>query len=218
MTSPAQLALMVTPLAGYLYLLAIWQAGRHPRVVAGSVDLWLLALGLGGVVLLGPFGRLLARTLFGQAGPLQWLLLTLVGLLVVGCLARRSLRRLVVYHVDSETLDMALRDILGPDRYTRTLSGYEDRTDACGIRVHHSPRWQAAVVEGFGQDPDSLIATLRSRLNERLRLAPPGTSNVSLLFFGLSALTMLIPLAGPLLTQPRTRAVLRVLLERLQGG
>src|ERR1700733_2690036 len=96
MTSPAQLALMVTPLAAYLYLLAIWQAGRHPRVVAGSVDLWLLALGLGGVVLLGPFGRLLARTLFGHAGPLQWLMLTLFGILVVGRLARGALRRLVI--------------------------------------------------------------------------------------------------------------------------
>jgi len=218
MTSPVQLALMVTPLAAYLYLLAIWQAGRHPRVVAGPVDLWLLALGLGGLVLIGPLGRIVAQTLFGRAGLLQWLLLTLVAILLVSRLARRSWRRLVIYHVDGETLDTALRDALGPDEFIRTLSGYEDRTHACGIRVHHSPRWQAAVVEGFGHDPDALIRALRPRLKERLRQAAAGPTGVSLLFFGLSALTMLVPLAGHLLTQPRTRAALRVLLERLHGG
>jgi hypothetical protein len=218
MTSPVQLALMVTPLAAYLYLLAIWQAGRHPRTVAGPFDLWLLALGLGGLVLVGPLGRLVAQTLFGRMGLSQWLLMTLVAILFVIRMARRSWRRLVIYHVDGDTLDAALRDSLGPDEYVRTLSGYEDRAHACGIRVHHSPRWQTAVVEGFGHDPDALIEALRPRLRARLRLANSKPTGVSLLFFGLSALTMLVPLAGHLLTQPRTRAALRALLERLHGG
>ena len=152
-------------------------------MVAGAVDLWLLALGLGGVVLIGPLGQLLARTLFGNARPVHWLFLIFAGLLVVARLARRSTRRLVIYHVDGDALDKALRDALEPDRFVRTLGGYEDRTRACGIHVHHSPRWQTAVVEGFGRDADALIRALRPRLNEQLRLAPAGTAHVSMVFF-----------------------------------
>jgi hypothetical protein len=218
MTSPVQLVLMVTPLAAYLYLVAIWQTGRHPRVVTGPVDLWLLALGVSGLVLAGPVGQLLVRTIFGRPGPLQWLVLGLVAFLVVGRLARRSSRRLVVYHVGAESLDAALRDCLGPDAFIQTVGGYESRTESCGIRVEHSPRWHSTVVDGFGQGADALIATLGPQLARRLRQAPAATPDVALLFFALPALTMLIPLAGHLLTQPRTRAVLRVLLQRLYGG
>jgi hypothetical protein len=141
-----------------------------------------------------------------------------MAILLVARLARRSWRRLVIYHVDRETLDTALLDALGPDDFIRTLSGYEDRTRSRGIHVHHSPRWQTAVVEGFGRDPDALIGALRPQLRDRLRLVQARPTGVSLLFFGLSALTMLVPLAGHLLFQPRTRAALRVLLERLHGG
>ncbi len=217
MTNPVVLALWVTPLAVYLYLVAVWHAGRHPRVVEGAVDLWLLALGLGGLLLFGPFGQLLARMLFRRPGPLHWVLLTLVGVLVVGRLARGSARRLVIYHVEGVALDAALSDALGSDRFVRTLSGYEDRAGGRGVRVDHSPRWQSAVVEGYGYDAGALIAALGPRLRERLNLVPAVTTEVALVFFGLSALTMLAPLAGHLLAQPRTRAALRVLLERLQG-
>src|ERR1700757_2301446 len=101
MTSPVQLALMVTPLAMYLYLLAVWQAGRHPRVVTGSRDVWLLAAGLGGLGLFGPLGQWLAGLISNNPRLLHRLLLALVGMLIVGRLARRSERRLVIYHVDA---------------------------------------------------------------------------------------------------------------------
>jgi hypothetical protein len=218
MTSPVQLALMVTPLAVYLYVLAVWQAGRHPRVVTGSRDVWLLALGLGGLVLFGPLGDWLEGLLSSSPRLLHRLLLALVATLAVARLALRSGTRLVIYHVDRATLHAALTDALGPERFSRTLGGYEEREGARGVRVEHSPRWQWAVVEGFGAGADGLIADLAPRLQERFRSVLCTPSEISLVFFGLSALTMLIPLAGHLLAQPRTRAALRVLLERLHGG
>src|SRR5437016_1562493 len=115
MTSPVQLVLMVAPLAGYLYLLAVWQAGRHPRVISGTTDVALLALGVGGLVLYGPFGQLLARRLFGHPGPVPWLILTLAALLVVSWLTRGASRRLVIYHVDATALERALGEALGPE-------------------------------------------------------------------------------------------------------
>jgi hypothetical protein len=218
MTNPVQLALMVTPLAVYLYLLAVWQAGRHPRVVTGSRDVWLLALGLGGLVLLGPLGDWLEGMLSSSPRLLHRALLALVATLVVSRLALRSGARLVIYHVDGATIHAALTESLGAERFSRTLGGYEDRAGALGVRVEHSPRWQWAVVDGFGAGADRLIADLEPKLRARFRNETATPSEVSLLFFALSALTMLIPLAGHLLTQPRTRAALRVLLERLHGG
>jgi hypothetical protein len=218
MTSPVQLALMVTPLAVYLYLLALWQAGRHPRVFSGGADVWFLALGLSGLVLFGPLGDWLAGLLSNSPRLLHRLLLALIAILVVSRAARRSNQRLVVYHVDAHTLHTALNDCLGPDRLIRTLGGYEDLAQPRGIRVEHSARWRWAAVEGFGSGAPALIAELAPRLRERLRREPTAPSEVSLVLFGLSALTMLIPLAGHLLAQPRARAALRVLLERLHGG
>jgi hypothetical protein len=218
MTNPVQLALMVTPLAVYLYLLAVWQAGRRPRVVTGSRDVWLLAMGLSGLVLFGPVGDWLAGLLSNSPRALHRLLLALVATLIVSRLARRSQRRLVIYHVDAANLHAALSAALGPERFTRTLGGYEDRAGAHGVRVEHSPRWQWAVVDAFGAEADRLVAALGPELRDRFRSVPSTPSEVSLLLFGLSALTMLIPLAVHLLAQPRTRAALRVLLERLHGG
>jgi hypothetical protein len=217
-TGPVQLLLMFAPLAGYLYLLAVWHAGRAPRVLSGALDVTLLGLGLGGLILFGPFGRLLARMLFGRPALVDWLILILAGLLFVSWLARRAARRLVVYHVDADALDAALRDLLGPYGFARTLDGYEERTHRRGVRVECSPRWQSAVLTAYGNDPSGWIRGFAPALRDRLRAAPPRNTAVAVILFGLSALTMLVPLTGYLLAQPRARAALRVLLQHLHGG
>jgi hypothetical protein len=218
MTSPVQLVLTVAPLAFYFYIVALLQAGRHPRVVAGALDVTLLTLGVGGLIIFGPFGHLLVGMLFGQPGPIPWLMLILGAILVVATLARRSTRRLVIYHIDAETLESVLPDALGPGPFVRTVDGFEDRTQARGVRVESSPRWQSAVIEAYGRNPNALIRELGPRLRDRLRGVPTRTSEVAVILFGLSALTMLVPLTGYLLAQPHARAALRVLLEHLKGG
>jgi hypothetical protein len=156
--------------------------------------------------------------LLGWPRWVQTLIVTLVGFLVARGLARRARRRLVIYHVDADALDAALRESLGPEPFTPTLDGYEDKERARGVRVERSPRWQTAVVEAFGRDPELLIAQLAPEFRARLRAHPARASGVSLILFSLSALTMVIPLTGYLLASPRTRAALRVLLQHLQGG
>src|SRR6266496_3436409 len=100
MTGQLPLSLAVAPLATYLFVLSLWHGGRHPRVVSGPADFALLAFGLGGLVVFG---------------------------LVATLLARRSLRRLTVYHVDPEALVRALRETLDqvPGHFVRTLRGFE---------------------------------------------------------------------------------------------
>jgi hypothetical protein len=218
MTGPLQLVVALVPLALYLYLLAIWQAGRRPRVLRGATDVVLLAAGVWGLILYGPFGQMLAQTLFGRPSPAHWRVLTLTSVLLVFCLARRAARRLVIYHLDAATFEPVLGDLLEAEQFHRTLHGYEDRARTRGLRVDVSPRWHWAVLEAYGSDPDGLIRELEPRLRDRLRDTTPRSTNVAVVFFGLSALTLLIPLVGLLLNQPHTRAALRAFLEHWRGG
>jgi len=218
MTRPLQPVLTYVPLAAYLYLLAIWQAGRSPRVVRGGTDVGLLALGVGGLALFGPFGRTLATILFREPTTLHWALLTLFAVLVVRLLARSDASKLVIYHVDADELEMALRDVFEPGTYSRTLEGYEDRAHGRGVRVESSARWQTAALVAYGRDPEGFVREIEPRVRGRLRSSRSRASDVPLVFFGLSALTMLVPLTSLLLTQPRARAALRALLEHLHGS
>jgi hypothetical protein len=150
----------------------------------------------------------------------QALGLIVVVALLVRWLTHDARRRLVVYHVDPGALDAALREALGPGPFTRTPYGYVSPDPAWAIHVKGSTRWQTVAVEAFGsgRDAETLIASLAPRLRERLGTQPARASGVSLVLFGLSALTMFIPVAGYLLASPRTRAALRGLLQHLQGG
>jgi hypothetical protein len=218
MTSPVDLALMVTPLAAYLYLVALWHAGRRPRVVSGAADVAALGGGLSGLLVFGPVGDWLVHLFFRRPGPIHRLFFVLIGIQVVMRLARRAASRLVIYHIDAGVLDTALEEALMPGQFGRTLCGYEDGTAGLGIRVDYSPRWRTAVVEAFGQGAHALSSTLLPRLRRQLREVASAPSEVPLLLFGLSALTMLVPLVGLLLAEPRSRAALRGLIQHLQGG
>jgi hypothetical protein len=220
MTGPLQVLLTTGPLAFYFYVLAIWQGGRHPRVVSGRVDAALLAFGVGGLLTFGPFGHLVMTMLFGMPTPLQWLELTLLMVLVGFTWVRWSAQRLVVYHVDPQILDQALMDLLDlrQGHHVRTLDGFEDRSRKVGLKVQIVPPMGTAMIEAIGPDPEQRIGQLHRQLQERLAQAPTPSSAVASLLYGMSALTMLASMAGMFLTQPRARAALRGLLERLQGG
>jgi hypothetical protein len=217
--SPWLYALTVGPLGFYLWTIALWHSAQHPRVVSGLVDYCLLALGVGGVLAFGPFGQFVTRALFGKPDVLDWLAVVSALGLVASLLARRSLYRVVVYHVDSATLLSSLEEALGEveGRFTRTLSGFEDRQRGRGLMVDATPRLRSAVVEAYGNGAEALIQAVRPLLRQRLRRIAVGPSPAAPVFYGLSLLVMLAPLIGLFLTQPKAREALRVLLERLRG-
>lgn len=220
MASAWQYALTVGPLGFYFWLLALWQSDRHPRVVRGLVDFALLALGVGGLLTFGPFGQFLIRRLFGKPSRLDWLVLVSGLGLWASLLARKSLRRLVVYHVDADDLIGSLASALSQTggRFVRTFDGFEDLGAPRGVRIDFSRRLRCAVVEAYGRDPEGLIGEIRPRLRDRLRGVTTLPSAVALALYGVSVLVMLVPLVGLFLTQPRALEALRAFLERLRGG
>jgi hypothetical protein len=220
MSTPIQFALAVGPLAFYFYLLAIWQGGRHPRVVPGFWDSILLALGVGGLVAFGPFGHLVARMLFRRPDLLDWLAMASAMGLAATLLAQRASNRVVVYHIDRETLERVLDVVLGagPERFLRTLHGFENRESGQTIVFDVSNGFQTAVVDVHGRDAANFARVLTARLRREFRDVAARPSPLSGVLIGLSGLTVLVPLAGFLLSQSQAREALRVLLQRLQGG
>ena len=127
MTSALQITLTATPLAAYFYILGVLHSGRRPRLVAGPVDVGLLAMGLGGLVAFGPFGRAVLGRIVGEpAGPVAWSIwLALIGLWSLVLAGSASLR-MTIYHVSPDELDRAVREALArlDGGFSRTLRGY----------------------------------------------------------------------------------------------
>lgn len=221
MNSTVQLALMLSPMAFYLYVVAVWQSGRHPRVVAGPVDFGLLLFGLSGLLICGPIGWLMVSraAAFGTPSVWAWLvLLCSFGLLAVPWIPR-SFRRAVIYNIDPEQLDQGLREALEalPNSFERTLTGYEDRQNHRGVRVEASARFRTATLEAYGGDAELLIRQLQAELRTRL-LSPVGRpSAIAWILLGL-CLALIAPVLAALLSRPQTRAALRAFFDRLHGG
>ena len=218
MPTSIQYVLMAGPVAVYCALLSTWHGGRRPKVVAGAVDVALLGFGLGGLILWGPPGQLIARRLFGRPVLLDWLTLTSGYAMACSILARQSSRRLVIYHVEPAALTRAVGAALAEDgRFVRTLSGFEDACEGRGVRVETSNRLRTAVVETHGVRAEALLQRIRPRLVAALATESSPPTRFAWSLIGVSIAALVIPIFVLVLGRPDTRAALRVLLDRIRG-
>jgi len=210
---------MVGPLGFYFWAVAVRNSGSRPVVVAGLLDHALLCFGVGGVLAFGPFGRLVARNLFGTPDTIDWLALLSVFGLAACWFARRALRRLVVYNVEGTTLTLAMTDVLSTvdGEFVRTLSGFEDRRSGRGLAVEVSKWLRSATIEAYGKDAEPLIQVVRPRLRVRLNEVESSPTRLAAVFYGISLVVMVAPLVGLLVSHGATREGLRALIDRIRG-
>jgi hypothetical protein len=219
MTPAMQIALTATPLAAYFYALGVFHSGRSPRMVAGPVDVALLAFGLGGLVAFGPFGRaVLGRVVGVDVGWVAWSIWVGVVILWALVLAGSAVLKVTVYHVNPEDLDRAVREALGKleGRFVDTLNGYEDPKRGAGLRVKSIRLLRSGSVEAYGQSPEELIHELKPKLKATLDGLPQRASGVSHAMFGLACLTMLVPVSSFFLANPRAQEALRAFMHSLR--
>jgi hypothetical protein len=219
MPSSVLLALTVGPLAVYLYVLGLWHSGRHPRVVRGPTDYTLLVFGLSGLLVFGPIGRVLLGQARLGAGGWAWLLpFSALGLLTLPWLFR-SFRRLVVYNIEPDAIQQALREALHalPGKFAATLRGFEDPQAACGVTLESSARFRTASIEAYGSNPELLIDQIETQLRARLQDLPSRPSLVGIALL-VTCVVLLTPVMAALLVQSPAREALRTLIHRLGGG
>lgn len=219
MTLAMQIALTATPLAAYFYVLAIFHSGRKPRLVAGPVDVGLLAIGLGGLVIFGPFGRaVLGRVVGDHAGPFAWAVWAGLVTLWAFVLAGSATLRLTVYHISPEELVGAVREALGrlDGHFVPTLRGFEDAAQGTGVTVKPIRWFHSGSVEAYGRTPDALIRALRGSLVEALDRIPQKPSSVTHCLYLAACLTMILPVSGFFATDPKAQEALRALMQSIR--
>jgi hypothetical protein len=218
MSPGVQVLLMVAPLASYFFALGCWQGGRNPRVVAGPIDAAWLCCGLAGLVALGPIGQGMHRGLASPAARLA-VLAILAGLAMLWI--ARARRRLALYNIEPPALFAALREALDdlPDGlgagFGRSLRGFEDPKSGRGLTVEFTRGLRAAELEAHGRGAEALLDTLAPSLRRRLRGRATGSSGLAWAWFGLSSLTLALPILA-FLASRRGGDALRALIERLR--
>ena len=221
MSDAFQLALILGPTAVYLYVLGIWQSGRHPRVISGKLDYALLVFGLSGIILFGPAGRVIERFLFGE---FNWMTGTLwtgfVGLWAI-LLAGKASRRVLVYHVDEaaflRVVESTVKQLDGS--FSKTLNGYEDSAGGRSILVQANRILTVGVVETDGKDSENLAKSLRALLHQTTReVDAMGTTKVTWGLFLLSWISMVAPMLSLLFNEPHMSSLVRQFFQRIQGN
>jgi hypothetical protein len=221
MSEAIQLGLMLAPLAVYFYVLGIWHSSRRPRVIRGSTDYGMLVFGLSGLILFGPAGGVLLRTLFGPPNLVVWVLWTGFCTLWALFLAHGSGRRLVVYQTDEPTFRSMLENAVAhlPGSYIRTLNGYEDARTGRSIALSPHAVLRVGAVHIEGKEAEETCEALRVALRQEAALRPPtGPSFVTWGFFFFSWLAMVAPMVTLFIHEPKMHTMVRQFLQRLQGG
>lgn len=187
---PLRLCIALSPLAAYVLLLGLVNLSSRSLVTSGGRDLAALALGISGLVIVGPmelFFPELATELFG---PYVWLLLLGMYALVVALLTLVLRPRVVIYNMTVEQLRPSLANVvqeLDPDA---RWAGECLVLPRLGVQLHVEPFLAMRNVQLVSSGPHQSFAgwrRLERALVQTLRgtPSPPNPYGFSLVFFGL---------------------------------
>lgn len=108
---PLATCVALGPLAVYLLLVGLINLGRHPLVTTGARDTAALAVGVGGLIIIGPMELFLPAEAVGNFGTFVWVLLISFYVLSVTLLVLVQRPRLVVYNVTADVLRPILAEV-----------------------------------------------------------------------------------------------------------
>ena len=187
---PLRLCIALSPLAAYVMLLGLINLSSRPLVTSGGRDLAALALGISGLVLVGPMELFFPEVAAERFGGYIWLLLLGMYALVVLLLTLVLRPRLVLYNMTAEQLRPTLANVvpeLDPDA---RWAGECLVCPRLGVQLHIEPFPAMRNVQLVSSGPHQSHAGWR-RLELSLvralkgRSCSPNPYGFSLLFFGL---------------------------------
>lgn len=154
----ASLAVALVPLGTYLLGIGLLHLRARPTLLSGTQDLLVLAIGLAGVMAVGPMELFMPEAAAGRFGSLIWLQLMLLYGLSVALAVMLMRPRLVIYNVTPEQLRPALERILHELDDTSHWAGDSVSLPQLGVHFHVERtgvlRQMQLVANGPRQSPE----------------------------------------------------------------
>lgn len=206
------------PLAVYFFVLGFWHTSRHPRVIPGQVDYWLLIFGVSGLIVFGPPGHFLVDQFFPGPSLWAWLSVPAFFMLLALLWAPRAGRRLVIYNVAPALLSKKLREVVAtlPLSLRETATGYEVVQGDGVLRVEAGERSRIGLIEARGVHAEALLRDIAEGLRQRLRSESARPASAAPFWYLLAVIVLLGPVVGVVLSRPQVQAALRVLRDHIR--
>lgn len=110
-SDPVRLAVAVCPLAAYLLLIGFINLRRSPFITSGGRDWLALAIGLSGLVLIGPLALMMPSWSIRAYGGYTWVMMLALYFLLVTFVILISRPRIVAYNTTIKNLRPLLREV-----------------------------------------------------------------------------------------------------------
>lgn len=187
---PLRLCIALCPLAAYVLLLGVINLSSRPLVTSGGRDLAALALGISGLMLVGPMELFFPEVAVERFGGYVWLLLLGLYALLVVLLMLILRPRLVLYNMTAEQLRPTLAGVVSELDPDARWAGECLVFPRLGVQLYIEPFFAMRNVQLVSSGPHQSFAGWR-RLERTLGKALKGTASspnpygFSLVFFGL---------------------------------
>lgn len=187
---PLRLGIALSPLAAYLLLLGLVNLSSRPLLTSGGRDLAALALGISGLVVVGPMELFFPELAVERLGSYVWLLLLGLYALLVVLLALLPRPRLVIYNITVEQVRPTLANVVADLDPDARWAGECLALPRLGVQLYVEPFLAMRNVQLISSGPRQSFAgwrRLERGLVKGLKGMPstPNPYGFSLVFFGL---------------------------------
>jgi len=187
---PLRLGIALSPLAAYLLLLGLVNLSSRPLLTSGGRDLAALALGISGLVAVGPMELFFPELAVERFGGYVWLLLLGFYALLVVLLTLIPKPRLVIYNMTVEQLRPTLANVVADLDPDARWAGECLALPRLGVQLHIESFLAMRNVQLISSGTHQSFAGWRRLERELVKglkgvSSPPNPYGFSLVFFGL---------------------------------
>lgn len=216
LVDPLRLGIALTPLAAYVLLLGLVNLASRPLFTTGGRDLAALAMGISGLVVVGPLELFFPEAAVERLGGFVWLMLIGLYALLVVLLTLVRRPRLVLYNMTVDQLRPMLANVVSDLDPDARWAGECLVLPRLGVQLFIEPFLAMRNVQLVSSGPHQSFAGWR-RLERGLVKGLQGVScspnpyGFSLVFFGLLmvALVTFAIVSDPAVVEQSLREMLR---------
>ncbi len=166
------LAIALTPLAIYLLVIGVLNTRPRPTVMAGHRDAALLAAGISGFYVAGPLELFLPEAAAYRFGPVAWLLMLAMFVLVSALVILTRRPRIVIYQTTKTQVQQALTAVVNKLDLEVVTTGGNLLIPRMGVQLHlddESPLNHVQLVSIGGEQDLANWQRLQAGLADELK-------------------------------------------------